>query len=266
VGKEQRQKDEYIFGPLVEANGFGPRFEGGDGLIEGAGWGNVGFTEGGPEARGGVGDHGLLAAFEEGKVGHSVADVGEVVPEVRAEGGELVFAGEVELTVGGEDAGEDAKVGGDTVGGVGVGCSSEVDGAAAGILLLKILKEFPVVGEVGDVELDSAGEVTFESGSALEEPGGQLEEGQGVVAGERQRGVVQRVGLDEGSVEVDAEDRRRVCVDFRDRKRQNRPFLRLIKILERTRLAFRSFQHGLCARKAPGRPTSLSFILRYLAQ
>jgi hypothetical protein len=160
----------------VEADGFGPGFEGGDGLVEGAGGGDAGFAEGGAEGGGGVGDHGLLAAFEEGEVRHGVADIGKVFTETGAEGSELVFAGEVELAVGGEDAGEDAEVGGDAVGGVGVGGGCEVDGAAGGMLLLKILKEFAVVREVGDVELDGGGEVTFEGGFSLEDPGGDVEE------------------------------------------------------------------------------------------
>ena len=66
---------------------------------------------------------------------------------------------------------------GDAVGGVGVGGGGEVDGAAGGVLLLKILKEFAVVGEVGDVELDGGGEVALEGGFALEEPAGKVQEG-----------------------------------------------------------------------------------------
>ena len=193
MGEEQRQKDENVLGPLVEADGFGPRFEGGDGLAEGAGRDDAGFTEGDAKSGGGVGDHGLLAVFEEGEVGHGVANVGEVVAELGAKGRELVFAGEVELAVGGENAGEEAQVSGDAIGRVGVCGGCEVDRAADGVLLLKILKEFVVVGEVGDVELDGGGKVTFEGGFALEEPGGKLEESQGVVAGYGQRGVMQGV-------------------------------------------------------------------------
>ena len=89
------------------------------------------------------------------------------------------------VAVGGEDAGEEAEMGGDAVGGVGVGGGGEVDGAAGGVLLLKILEEFAVVGEVGDVELDGGGEVAFEGGFALGEPAGKLEQGGGVMAGER---------------------------------------------------------------------------------
>jgi hypothetical protein len=52
------------------------------------------------------------------------------------------------------------------------------------VLLLKILKEFAVVGEVGYVELDGAGEVLFEGGLALGEPAGKVEERSGMMAGE----------------------------------------------------------------------------------
>ncbi len=111
------------------------------------------------------------------------------------------------LAVGGEDAGEEAEMGGDAVGGGGVGGGGEVDGAAGGVLLLKILKEFAVVGEVGDVELNGIGEMALEGGFALEEPAGEAEERGGVMAGDGEGGVVEGVGFDEGSVEVDAEDR-----------------------------------------------------------
>ena len=77
-------------------------------------------------------------------------------PKRWTEGGELVLAGEIESAVGGEDAGEDAEMVGDAVGGVGVGGGGEVDGAARGALLLKILKEFAVVGQMGDVELNGS--------------------------------------------------------------------------------------------------------------
>ena len=82
-------------------------------------------------------------------------------PKLGAEGGELVFAGEVELAVGGEDAGEEAEVVGDAPGGGGVGGGGEVDGAAGGVLLLEILEELAVVGEVDDVELDGGGKMAF---------------------------------------------------------------------------------------------------------
>ena len=45
----------------------------------------------------------------------------------------------------------------DAVGGVGVGGCGEVDGAACGVLLLEVLEEFAVVGEMGDIELDGIG-------------------------------------------------------------------------------------------------------------
>ena len=116
----------------------------------------------------GLATMGSWQCWRSGRSGERVADVGEVVAEAGLEGGELVFAGEVELAVGGEDAGEEAEVGGDAVGGVGVGGGGEVEGAAGGALLLKILKEFAVVGEMGDVELDGVGEVAFKGGFALE--------------------------------------------------------------------------------------------------
>jgi hypothetical protein len=205
VGEEERKKDEEIFGPLVDADGFEPGFEGVGLLGEGADGGDSRGAEGGAEAGGGICDHGLLAGLEEGQVGQGVADVGEAVSEAGLEGEELVVAGEVGFAVGGEDAGEETEVVGDTLGEDGVGGGGEVDGAAGGVLLLEVLEEFAVVGEVGYIELDGCGEVLLEGGFALEEPAGQVQERGGIVAGEDEGGVDEGVRLDEGSVEVDAE-------------------------------------------------------------
>jgi len=227
MGEEQRKEDEDVFCPLVEADGLEPRFERRDALVEGTDGGDVSLAEGRAKCRGGVGDHGLLAMLEEGEVWECVADVGEVIAEAGLEGGELTFAGEVELAVGGEDAGEEAEVGGDAVGGVGVGGGGEVDGAAGGALLLKILKEFAVVREMGDVELDRVGQVAFKGGFALEEPAWNLQQSGRVMAGHGEGGVVEGIRLDEGSIQVDAEHRGGRDVDCRGRDGQKCPSLRL---------------------------------------
>jgi hypothetical protein len=105
--------------------------------------------------------------LEKREVREGIANIGEVVAEAGLEGGQLVFACEIEVAVGGEDAGKEAEVGGDAGGGVGVGGGGEVDGATGGALLFEILKEFPVVGEMDDVELDGVGKVAFKGGFAL---------------------------------------------------------------------------------------------------
>jgi hypothetical protein len=144
--------------------------------------------------------------LEEREVGSGVADIGEVVAKAGLEGGEFIFAGEVVLAVGGEDAGEEAEIVGDAVGGAGIGCCGKVDGAASGALLLKILKEFAVVGEMGDVELDGIGEMTLEGSFALKEPAGDAEKRCRVLPGYGEGGVIKGVRFDEGPVEVDAQD------------------------------------------------------------
>jgi len=108
----------------------------------------MGAAKGGAEARGGVGDHGLLAVLEEGEIGEGVADVGEVVAEVLAEEGQFVVSREVGGSVGGENAGKEPKVCGDAVGYGGVGGGREIDGTARGLLLLKILQKLAVVWEM----------------------------------------------------------------------------------------------------------------------
>jgi hypothetical protein len=142
--------------------------------------------------------------LEKREVGEGVADVGEVVAEVLAEGFEFFVSGQVENAVGGEDAGEEAQVVGDAVRDAGVGGGGEVEGTAGSLLLLKVLEELAVVGEMGYVELDCVGDVVLESGFALAEPARDLQEGGWLVAGEGKGGVDEGVGLDEGAIEVDA--------------------------------------------------------------
>ena len=141
---------------------------------------------------------------------------------------------------------------GDAVGGVGVGGGGEIDGAAGGVLLFKILKEFTVVGQVSDVELDGGGEVALKCGFSLEQPGGQFQKGCRVVASNGERGVVQCVGLDEGAVEVDAEHWQSGSVDCGGRERQKCPFLRLTRILGTKCAVLRNSQHGSREMKGVG--------------
>ena len=200
MGKQQGQEDEYVLGPLVEAEGLNPGAQGRDLLLEDPGGGDLCGAEAGTQGDGGVGDHGLAADLEDGQVGAGVADVGEVISEALAEGGELVVASEVDVAIGGEYAVEEAEVVGDALGQDGIGGCGEVDWAAGGVLLLQILKEFAVIGEMGDVEGDGAGDVAFEGGFALQEPAGKLEEIGGVMASEGQCGINEGIGFDEGSV------------------------------------------------------------------
>gem|GEM_PF-6682022 len=106
-----------------------------------------------------------------------------------AEGFKFAGAGEVDGAFGGENSGEEAEMVCDALGDGGVGGCGEVDGATGGVLLLKVLEQFAVVGEMGDVELDGVGDVAFKRGFTLHEPAGKLEEIGGTVAGEEEGGI-----------------------------------------------------------------------------
>jgi hypothetical protein len=227
VSEEKRKEDEDVFRPLMEADGLKPGSEGGSSFVEGADGGDAGLAKGGTQGGGGVGDHGLLTVLEEREVRERVADVGEVVAKAGLEGGELVFAGEIELSVGGEDAGENAEVSGDAVGGDGVGGGGEVEGTADGALLLEVLQQFAVVGEMDNIELYRIGKMTFEGRFALNEPARDMDERTRVVARDGEGGIVKGVRLDERSIEVDAERRQGGNVECGGRDRQKCPFLRL---------------------------------------
>ncbi len=58
----------------------------------------------------------MLAVFEQRKVGEGVSDVAEVIAEGLAEGSELVWSCEVEDSVGGENAVEEAEMFGNPFG------------------------------------------------------------------------------------------------------------------------------------------------------
>ena len=103
-----------------------------------------------------------------------------------AEGCQLVCSGEVQGAIGGDDSGEEAEVIGDSLGEDRIGRRGEIDGATGGVLLLKILKDLAVIGEMGDVEVDGGGEVALECGLALEEPTGEFEQAGGMMAGQGQ--------------------------------------------------------------------------------
>ena len=51
--------------------------------------------------------------------------------------------------------------------------------------------------------------MALEGGFALEQPAGKLEEGGGVITSEDERRVDEGIGLDESTVEIDAERRKR---------------------------------------------------------
>ena len=69
--------------------------------------------------------------------------------------------------------------------------------------------------------------MAFEGGFALEEPAGDVEDGYRVMTGCGEGQVVEGVGFDEGSVEVDAQYGRGGDVESGGRDGQNCPSLRL---------------------------------------
>ena len=195
-----------------EADGAQPGLDGAGAVEKDLG----GVDAGGAQAAGkrgrGIGEHGLGAGLEDGKIGRGIADVGKSDTAIGAwgelllKGGELVGAGEIVGGIGGEHAGKErGVVGGDAVGQRGVGGGGEKNPAPGGVLVEEEFEQRLVVGEVLDVEGDGRGDVLFEGGLALGEPAGDLEQGARVLADEGEHRIDEGVGLDEGSVEVDAE-------------------------------------------------------------
>jgi len=85
VRKQERQEDEGVFGPLMEANCLEPGFVRWLLVSKDVRGDDVGVAEAGHEGVGRVGDHRLDAGGEDGNVGTGVTDVGELVAEAGAE-------------------------------------------------------------------------------------------------------------------------------------------------------------------------------------
>jgi hypothetical protein len=93
----------------------------------------------------------------------------------------------------------------DAFGEADVGAGGEVEFAATSVFLLQEVKELAVVGQVGSVERNVRCNEGFESGFAAQQSSGKPEEGLGVISSQCQKRVNQRVGFDQGAIEIDAE-------------------------------------------------------------
>ena len=209
VSKQQRHNDEDVLGPLVQPDSLEPRLDGVDGVAEGADGLNAGAAQPGEQAAMRVRDHRVNGGREQMDVGPRVADVGEAVGKTGLEGGQLIPAGEVGCAVRGEYAGEDAEVGGDALGQQGVRASGEVDLPAGGMLLPEVFEKLLIVGQMCNVKRGDLRDLALEGGLAGGDPAGEFEDGAGTLTGENDDGIDQRIGLDQGAVEVDAEGFRR---------------------------------------------------------
>ena len=185
--QQDGKEDKGVFGPLMKTDGPEPGLGAGLSFAEGSYRFDASSTEGGTETCSRVGDHGVQAVLQERKIGERVSDVAEVVPELLAEGGQLVVSGEIDDTVGGQDAGEDSELVGDMPGGGGVGGRGEVDLAASRAFLLKILQEFPVVREVRDIQMSCICDMALERGLALQKPAGESKQQGRMVSGKGER-------------------------------------------------------------------------------
>jgi hypothetical protein len=159
--------------------------------------------------------------LEEREIRHCITDVGEVVAEGLPESGQLIVAGKVEGSVGGQDAGEEVEVVGDPMSEGGVGCCGEVDGTTGGVLLFEVLQELSVVGQMGDIELHGARDVALQRSFTLTEPAGKLEEQGRIVTCKGELGIDERIRFDQSAVEIDA--KRWKCCGAGNREGQGIP-------------------------------------------
>ena len=76
---------------------------------------------------------------------------------------------------------------------------------ALAVLLAKESQQLQVVWKVSHVERDGLGDEGLEGGFAMKQATGQREQACGAGPKHQQERIEQRVGFDEGSVQVDAE-------------------------------------------------------------
>ncbi len=107
------------------------------------------------QAQAGSRNHGLGGVRQQRQIGGVVANVVEsAAGQLAAQAIKLVFAGEVGCAVAAQNAREDAEMIGHALGKANIGAGGEIDLAAFGALRLKVVQQFVVVRQVGDVECD----------------------------------------------------------------------------------------------------------------
>jgi hypothetical protein len=173
MGEERWQEDEEILRPLVRPERFDERAKRIGALFKGVGCHNTLFAN--PAAKGSarIGQHLLRGAFEQGKVGKAIPDVGKAVPaEPALKQGELLVSCEVCDFVAAQDTFEQSEMVSYALGKADIRTRGEVEFAAAGALLLQELKDLAVIRKVGNVELNMRADKSFERSLALQQYGG----------------------------------------------------------------------------------------------
>ncbi len=125
--------------------------------------------------------------------------------EAGAQGGEFFAAGEVGRAVAAEHIGKYAEMRGYAAGDTYICTGGEIDRPAFAALLAQILEQLAVIGQVLDVECDVVGDEGLECGLALQDAGEEHGYESGARACQDEERVNERVGLDQGSVKIDAE-------------------------------------------------------------
>ena len=173
------------------------------------------------QAKAGIGHHGFGGVSQERQIGSVIADVvvrgdtRRALGQLAAQAIELSGSGQVDLAVAGQNAGEDAEVGGDTLRQARIRARDQIDCAAARLLLMKKLHELAVVRQMRDIKRDMRGDECLERGLAAQKAPRQGEQKRRVRAHKHQKGVDERIGLDERSVEIDTEGPQRGNGGFR---------------------------------------------------
>jgi hypothetical protein len=214
MGGEHGRQEQQVLGPLMDPQGFGDQ--------PGAG---PGGERGAEDARGRafglhlraqgsrrVHQDRLVGRAPDRPVGRRIAGVVELVEaEQRDELGGLGVALQVRLAIGGEDAVEEAEMGGYTFGHRRIGRGDQVDVPAVGAGLGGQGENVGVVGEGCGIQRVEPGHVLLEAGARGEGAREKAQEGQRRVGEDAQRVFDERVGEDGRAVEVEHERNHEEC-------------------------------------------------------
>ena len=202
--KQQRDHQQDILGPLVDADCLHQGLWQGLAVFKAPGNGNLPQTHRQAQAEGGVGGHRLVRVGQQRQVGAGVTDVVELA-EALLQAGQFLPAGHVGHAVRGQHLGKNSQVSGHTSRQRAIGSGRQIELPALAPLGMQVAEQFGVVGQPGGVERGVTRYLGLQAGASLGQPLRQLPEMDWVAAHKQADGVEERVGFDQRAVQIDTQ-------------------------------------------------------------
>jgi hypothetical protein len=189
----------------MQAHGLAQGARQGSLVLKSARDGEAVSAHGGAELEVGVGNHRFPGVLQQHDVRAGVADVVEAALKAGLQAGQLVAAGQVGPAVAGQHLLKQAQVIADQLGQPRIRPRGQKDAAAFAMLCFQPRPQRLIVGQVGRVEHHALGQPRLQVGFAARDPAGDAQRGRRIPAHQQQQRVDQRVALDQGAVQVDAQ-------------------------------------------------------------